>query len=582
MVETATDETGEPHGRQTDSPAATPETTDESAIQALRKLNGMMPVITQLAEETKAGNIRFHAERLRDAVGKALTDVPEEQMDPPEQEAQESGGRDSRLLAWARGTQYDAPTPFDVQGRMISNNRTWAERMMDEEVALHPHAQTTLPRETRNTAAYRVLKGLARTFDPQNHGTVFRVYAEPYLRGAARHCLAAGSCIVPNKTDGKELEVFLAETTPPGTSPPAEKIREEGPTRWERNVRLREWGQRHNLWGRDPFTLQGSIILKYIEEMRTIAAGMSGTAGTMDNKDLQTAGYRTLKGLVILFDPATHGENFWVWAEPFVRAAMQRCNNARCMVIPDKPDATFLAGLLNGTPADATEQHPDTPPPAGDATAPTEPPHEVSETADAAPLPQAGTSGDNQANAGTAAALFASHAPASDSPMDSHSSETDPNVQRTSEDPPEDMKQDTPEDPPEDAEQDPPDDPDPEPPAREPSAEEIEEGKRQRRFCRFARDAFVVEVGQDQFAEAVEGVCGKLENLVGSTVSGMHLPGKFRGGKTAVRKEGMRLLPDIVVRYDPPNIQDPAEAKGRFITHVRQRLAPQLETFVRG
>src|SRR3989339_641817 len=103
----------------------------------------------------------------------------------------------------------------------------------------------------------------------------------------------------------------------------------------------------------------------------------------------------------------------------------------------------------------------------------------------------------------------------------------------------------------------------------------------QQRFCRFARDAFGIEVDQEYYAGAVEAVCGKLENLIGSTVSAMHIPGKIRGGKTAVRKEGARLIPEIVVRYDPPNIPDAQEAKGRFITYVKDRLVPQLEAFVK-
>ena len=100
--------------------------------------------------------------------------------------------------------------------------------------------------------------------------------------------------------------------------------------------------------------------------------------------------------------------------------------------------------------------------------------------------------------------------PSFDAPGDAPSAETDPSVQRTSEDPPEDMEQD-----------------------------------------------------------------------IGSTVSAMHIPGKIRGGKTAVRKEGARLIPEIVVRYDPPNIPDAQEAKGRFITYVKDRLVPQLEAFVK-
>ena len=581
MVETATDETGEPHGRQTDSPAATPETTDESAIQALRKLDGMMPEITQLAEETKAGNIRFHAEGLRGAVGKALTDVPERQMDPPEQDAQKPDGRDCRLLAWAKGTQYDASIPFDVQGRMISNNRTWAEDVIDAEVAEQSQGHDRLTRETRNNTAYRVLKGLARAFDPQDHGTVFRVYAEPYLRGAARHCLASGHCVIPDRICGDELQALLAEAALPKTQPTALRARPADPERLERNARLAQWTRRHGLWGQSTFHRQGAIINTHTEKMRGIAAGMSGTVGTLENEDLQTAGYRSLKGLAVLFDPLEHGEDFWTWAEPYVRAAMQRCNEAGNMVIPEKPDGEFLAGLLANTLANATEHHPDTPPPADDATAHTGSPHDVPGTAGAAPPLPADSSRDDWATAGTDTAQLASHVPSFDAPGDAPSAETDPSVQRTSEDPPEDMEQDTPEDPPEDAEQDPPDDPDPEPPAREPSAEEIEEGKRQRRFCRFARDAFGIEVDQEDYAGAVEAVCGKLENLIGSTVSAMHIPGKIRGGKTAVRKEGARLIPEIVVRYDPPNIPDAQEAKGRFITYVKDRLVPQLEAFVK-
>lgn len=566
MVEAATEENGDPIGRQTDTHPAIPETADETAVQALRLLDGMMPEIIRLAEESKAGNIQFHAGRLRGAVQRALTDVPDTagHRDPQEGAAPEANGRDARLLAWARGTQYDAPTPFDVQGRMISTNRTWAEDVMDAEVAAQSQGRDRLLRETRNDATYRVLKALARAFDPQDHGT-FRVYAEPFLRGAARHCLASGHCAIPDRVCGDELQTLLEEAALPKIPPAAPKARPADPDRLERNARLSQWTRRHGLWGTNTFHRQGTIINAHTEMMRGIAAGMSGTMGTLENKDLQTAGYRALKGLVVLFDPAEHGDDFWAWAAPYVRAAMQRCNDAGSMVIPDKPDAAFLQGLLAGTPPKETVPRPDanTPPHENNPAEPAAPTHSATDEHSAVPSHPAEGGGDDRNTTDAAAAPSASNPPSCDTPANPPVAEAD---------------NDAPQDLPETPDQNPPD---PEPPVHQSTADEIAEQKRQRRFCRFARDSFGIEVGQEDYAGAVEGVCGKLENLVGSTVSGMHLPGKFRGGKTAVRKEGVRLLPDIVVRYDPPNIPDAGEAKGRFITHVKQRLAPQMEAFVK-
>ena len=436
------------------------------------------------------------------------------------------GSRDSRLIEWASGGQYAASSAFDVQGRLIDLNRSWAEEIVST-VAAENVAAGVLSNDDRSDTAFRALKGLVRAYDPGVHGEGFRLYAEQYLRGMARHCCAAGSCILPHQGVETELETYLQD--PPETqpmpsltaTPPAQAEQREG-----RNERLAEWGQRCNLHGQSTFDLQGTIIRRFIQSMRSLADELSTGTDTLNNPDLQNAGFRTLKGLVQLFDPEEHGEDFWAWAQPCIITAMVRCNTAQCMVIPDKPDATYIEGLV----AERAES----------VTAVEEPPQN---TVTKPPQSAATTAGT----------------------PDAHAARTDPVPPSTNSPTP-------PEAPP-------PPEPPPDP---QPSEEDLAEKKRQRRFCRLASDAFDIPVDQDQFEEAVAGVCAKLENMAKSTGGAVQLPPRFKGGKTAVRKEAVRMLPSLVRDYDPPNEPDASAARGRCVGYVKERLVPAIQEHVRG
>ena len=87
------------------------------------------------------------------------------------------------------------------------------------------------------------------------------------------------------------------------------------------------------------------MISACIQPMRTVADRLESGAKTIENADLATAGFRTLKCLVMAFDSELHGESFWKFAQPYVEAAIQHCVDEDALVIPNEPSWKFIESL---------------------------------------------------------------------------------------------------------------------------------------------------------------------------------------------------------------------------------------------
>ncbi|MDD5623970.1 MAG: hypothetical protein PHI23_04660 [Candidatus Peribacteraceae bacterium] len=138
-----------------------------------------------------------------------------------------------------------------------------------------------------------------------------------------------------------------------------------------RDRRLMAWAQRHHVLGTSPYFVQGSMIHMGIDWMKPEAESLlrEWSKPRLSREQIQTAGFRALKGLATHFDPGKHGDDFQRWAEPLVQAAMLHCLEVEQLAIPDKPT---LEELLRLRRPDADPPPP--PPPPGSGTEPPPPP----------------------------------------------------------------------------------------------------------------------------------------------------------------------------------------------------------------
>ena len=287
---------------------------------------------------------------------------------------------------------------------------------------------------------------------------------------------------------------------------------ERSPQLSSHDTSLMHWAGRHRIVGGSPFAVRGSLISTSIPWMAAIAEQLRAEAGStaLSFEDTKTAGYRTLKACAATFDPGTHGYNFRTFAEPEVRAAIGHCLFTGKLDIPDKPTLEEIQRLCAATKSQMRSV--------------------VAPPVHSSP----------------------SRRPISDPIVDQKHVE-----------------------PPTEPEADPPANSSP-PPAtpRALSPEEVDENKRKRRFCRWAKDEHQIQVTQEQFEEAVNQVAQKFHPLANSIARQISVPSAFYGGGKAVRHEASRLMQEIVREFDP--------GEGTHITEfVRVRLTPKLEEFVK-
>jgi len=281
-----------------------------------------------------------------------------------------------------------------------------------------------------------------------------------------------------------------------------------------REKELMQWAQARGMTERKPFDVQGTLIRKSIPWMATHAEMLNRQMPScaLDLKALQTAGYRVIKTCAMNFNPAIHGQDFWVFAEPFVTAAMRNCLSADYLIIDDHVPMSFLQSLL------------------------------VEDTRN----PKKNVA-------------------ASSLPQTTNTERAPKRVELRTEPPPA---------PPASAQMTP---------------EEEEEYKRRRRFCRWAKDAHAIPVDQHQFDEAVGAIAEKYHPLAKGVVNAMTIPSSLRGGKSAVRREALRILPDIVRSFEPPAGEHAPPKDGQlspctvqFKQHVEGQLRQKLDDFVKG
>ena len=558
-------ETNAPESEETEPSAKSdqPDEIDTHQRQALAALNGMMPGIVQLADQSGQGNIQFHVTRLRNAAAKALGPDAEEQapavIDTPDlQEIL----RNQRLVKWGNEHGYVGNNAFHVQGSMIRKTLRPVMSEIEAMIAIMSIPDSLTKKDFGDTA-YRIIKGAAKIFDPERDGNDFVEFVKPMVIAGARRCIAAGSQVIPERTYSELLfelagedipptntqttsEVASAEIKQPNTPrtpsdpPPVEAAPTEksgagnaNTSRSERNARLIEWGNAHSFRGSIPFDVQGNMIRAHIARMVIISKELASRTTDLSQKDLQNAGYNILKGLVNLFDPAINGNDFWVFAEPYVRRAMEYCIAEGEMNIPDRPNPEFIEELPTQS---AIEPEPS---PVSAAT-PVETEHDS-----------------------TAQEPIASLA---ETPPPSITTVVEVDIPQTAPEP------------------DPPPANDPPPPEPEPvdtrTPEEKLEAKRKRRFCRWADEHDDISVVTDDFEQAVKAICAKYKSLANSAANRTKGVDGFRGGKPELRRKAVALLPAIVRDFDPPT--QATEKPVHFPQFVQTRLEPQLLAIVDG
>ncbi len=107
------------------------------------------------------------------------------------------------------------------------------------------------------------------------------------------------------------------------------------------------------------------------------------------------------------------------------------------------------------------------------------------------------------------------------------------------------------------------------------TSEQEQEHKRKRRFCRWAKDEHQIPVTQEQFDLAVQEIANKHHPLAKGIVDRIKNLNTFRGGKSAVRREAYRLLPERVRDFDPAGGE-------HFNQFVVVWLEARLQEFVAG
>jgi len=291
-----------------------------------------------------------------------------------------------------------------------------------------------------------------------------------------------------------------------------------------REIALMRWAKVRSISGANTYVVQGRIISMSIPWMSDFAESLlSRMVGTsLSLNDVKDAGYRAVKSCVWVFDPSQHGDSFQEYAWPFVYAAVQHCLATGQMEFAETIPMEYLRQLC--------EQY----------SLPVQP-EPVSPSPVVAPESQV---------------IATPPAPVRDDPKPI---QTDLPAKPREPDPPpaiEDSKLQK-----------------PEPLKLDPEQEANR--KQQRRFCRWAKDDLQIDVTQDQFDHAVQLVAEKFHPLAKNTVDRVDVPSSFRGGKSAVRREAVRLLPQRVQEFDP--------AGGE---HINQFLVVWLEAklneFVKG
>lgn len=489
--------------------------TDDVRRQALQALMGMQPALEMLGESSGSHRVKRAVHALRQAVQFKLDIVVPRQLTE----------REAKLMEWAASHNVRGDTPFEVQGNIIKTHTSslkflaWNVRGELKEALLSPY-QT-------KTAGYRALKACVWGFDPSRHGDDFWAFAEPFVTAAIRHCLHCERVVLMEQEDLQTL-VDIRNLDPALTVPPAARggrravsleqndaselhvdASAEKPARLERNIALTAWAGRHQVQGWNVFTVQGSIIRSNNRWAQELAFNIHGShdSSTLSPNDRTTAAYRVLKCCAVFFNPLQHGEDFQLFAEPYLQRVLTHCAATGTMDIPEQTTLDFLLSLGNGAlpsahlPVQTTKQKDQPPAPAP-----------------VAELPQ----------------------------------------------------QVTPDRPAEDAV---PRQPQPDHPALSP--EEDQEHKRRRRLCRWAKDEHNIQVHQEQFEQAVEALAEKHHPLAKGVVERIPNLNAFRGGKSAVRREAYRLLPERIRTFDPAGGE-------HFTQFVTVWLEANLKEFVAG
>ena len=280
-----------------------------------------------------------------------------------------------------------------------------------------------------------------------------------------------------------------------------------------RDAALMQWAPGRYL-GDSPYAVQGGMIHSGVQWMSEAAVQLlqESPSSSLNLDVVKTAGYRAVKACACNFDPSHHGEDFHSFALPFVIAAMKYCLEVGNQVLPNTTQMDFLQSLIDRkSVTEAVEPAATTP---------------VASVAVAEPSAHHGSAGNG------------TRIPRAEAVR--------PKPFRT-----------------------------PLPSAPAMSPEQEAECKRRRRFCRWAKDGYQIAVTQDQFEQAVQEISEKHHPLANGVVDKMGTLNTFRGGKSAVRREAKRLLPERVRDFDPAG----GEHFNQFLTVW---LEPKLREFVAG
>ncbi|MDD4287721.1 MAG: hypothetical protein PHO20_02815 [Candidatus Peribacteraceae bacterium] len=284
-----------------------------------------------------------------------------------------------------------------------------------------------------------------------------------------------------------------------------------------REIALMQWAAEHGIPGDAPYAVQGNIITMHRRWMEHMARKIfQKSSRRICLNDVRTAGFRAVMACAWNFDPSCHGTDFPSFARPLVIAAMQHCLAVGKVDLPKQTSIELLLSFIGREPA--PEEAPASSPVVASPAVTTDSP---------SPLPAA--------------------APAA-KPVRPAPSAT-PKPRR---------------DPPQSS-----------PMVATLAPERQSEIERKRRFCDWAKSTYQIPVAQDQFDQAVKAIVEKHYPLANGVVDKTDGLSSFRGGKSAVRREAMRLLPERVRDFDPAG----GEHFNQFLTVW---LAAELKAFVAG
>ncbi|MBT3292914.1 hypothetical protein HN960_00905 [Candidatus Peregrinibacteria bacterium] len=547
--------------------------------------------------------------------------------------------RDERVVTWAAGTEFEESNVFLVQGIMIKRTKRWVENLMTGlEKKWTPGFR--IEYKIFQDTAFFLCNVLARSYDPMIHGNDFNRFVLPYIDGVVFSCIKDGRCVVNNKMTLDELAIYKERvdltTLELGSSRVSKavdtsaqgRVTERQNPKEARDDRLLLWAVQNKHTGRSTSIkdIQGSIISRFIPRSNKLAGDIKESS-SMSYKDYSTAGYRVLNKLARIYDPGLHGEDFWKFAKPYIEKALDLCEDRKCILIPEAPTDSFIEALLIGEvgpamiPEDVAPQPEEKPKQAlsksdrlidwadkhgyagkGSSTRDiynSMKEKHIGQVNDMAANIQRTSRLHNEAlsNAvswvlGRCTKFFDPQkhgedfwefaepyiAGALDHCVEIHHVDFDrevskesleewkianaPSENTNSTDP---VKTET----------------KPEVPKKELSPEEKEEDRRRRRICRLAKDSFEVEVNQDQYDEAVQGLCEAHEKMFKGIVKKL----EYNGNKSRIRNQCNSILNEIINKYDPGESEgiefSKQEDKEKEIAKAKAKAKGLLSAFIK-